>query len=426
MTAHPEVAAYPETVLPIPGRLEELLDPYTILAEARNLAPVVRATVAHGLDVWLVTRHADICRVINHPDVSADPRQAIDVFDRALRLPRSQKRQLQEHRAFGSVMSASDPPAHTRLRKVVAGAFSRQRVDALIPQMAEIARNLIATIRPAGRADLVDDFAVPMSLHIICALLGVPYRDRELIRSCTLGFAQWPHDAAAAADLSRSRARLRERLAGLLAAKADGEDTDVFSDLVRASRRDGIVSDAEVLATAEVLLVNGHDPAAALMSNGMLELLRRPDQLDALRADPGLIPAAVEELVRFTGPTVYVFRYTKTAVEIAGTTIPAGEIICLSLPAGNRDERAFADAGQLRIDRQDNQHVGFGHGIHYCLGAPLARAEARVAFAAILDGLPGLRLAVPPEALSWRRQIRFVKSLPVEFRPGGAAHAPRG
>lgn len=397
----------------LPPDLERLLDPYPLLNEFREAGRVRPATIAHGMRVWLVTGYAEAVAALTDPRLSASPVHAIERGNPALASLRGREGWLVKE------MTMSDPPDHTRLRRLVSGAFTPRRVAALRPDVERIADGLIEEIAPAGEADLVAEFALPLSLQVICRLLGVPYADHERFRGWITRILQWPTDDRAVRETGAAHMAIMDYLRELLAEKSRRPSDDLLGDLLAVRDQDDRLSHTELVVMAKLLLMAGHETTAGLVANGMALLLRAPDQLRLLRRDPGLVRPAIEELLRLEGPTILgTFRYTTEEIELGEVTVPEGEIVCICLSAANRDPRRFERPDVLDLTRRDNAHLGFSHGIHYCMGAALAREEAEIGFVRLLTRLPGLRLAVDPERLEWRRRIRTLAALPVTFTPG--------
>jgi cytochrome P450 len=320
-----------------------------------------------------------------------------------------------------------DLPDHARVRRLVAKAFTPRRIEALRPRIQEIADELVAAFQPRGRADMLAEFALPLPLTVICELLGVPTEARQ-------DFVRWTNilfgaDEGDAARVPEARRWINDYLARLIASKeaskerakalADAEQGTLLDGLIAARDAGGQLNDNELLAMAFLLLIAGYETTVNLISNGLLSLLQHPDQYAALRADPALIRPAIEELLRYESPikvTPFV-RITTTAVTIGGVAIPAQQPVLFAFGAANRDAAQFADPDRLDISRAERGHLAFGHGVHFCLGAPLARLEAEVAFTTLLAACPALALAVDPGALEWRhsRVLRALKRLPVTF-----------
>ena len=315
-----------------------------------------------------------------------------------------------------------DPPDHTRLRRLVSRAFVPPRIAALESAIRAIASNLLDELDAAGpgaTVDLIEGYAYPLPFRVISELLGIPEADRPRLHAwfqvLLTGWAgDPPPDAVEASD--GIVAYLRE-LAGT---KRQSPADDLVSVLVAAE--DDALTTQELLSSLFQLVVAGHDTTASLIGNGVVALLDHPGQLEALLADPGQLPAAIDELIRFTAPVSHAtFRVTTEPVTLDGVQIPPYRQVLVCLGSANRDPARFPAPDVLDIGRHDGPNLGFGHGIHYCLGAPLARLEARVAFEALLGRHPGLRLAVDRDALAWAHGdglvLRGLVSLPVVLGP---------
>ncbi|KAA6213173.1 cytochrome P450 [Streptomyces albofaciens JCM 4342] len=315
-------------------------------------------------------------------------------------------------------MLDADPPQHTRLRKLVAREFTTRRVEALRPRVQQITDELLDAMlaAPDGRADLVEALAFPLPMTVICELLGVPDIDRQSFRA-------WSNELVSPTEQEATMTAAREMTAyldGLIEAKRRSPGEDLLSALVRTSDEDGDqLSRQELLGMAFLLLVAGHETTVNLISNGVRALLRHPAQLAALRADPALLDNAVEEMLRYDGPVeTATWRFTAEPVEIGGVEIPAGEVVLVGLAGADRDPERFDAPDTFDITRETRGHVAFGHGIHFCLGAPLARLEGRTAVRTLLDRCPDLALDTAPEALTWRTgmTMRGPQHLPVRWR----------
>ncbi|MFF5860740.1 cytochrome P450 [Streptomyces sp. NPDC012751] len=380
-------------------------DPFPVYAALRERGPVHRVRVPEGHEAWLVVGYEAARAAL------ADPRLAKS-WDRAaptLSMVRP---------AAGPNMLNSDPPDHGRLRKLVVREFTPRRVEALAPRVEELTGTLLDAMlaRPEGRADLVEALSFPLSMAVICELLGVPELDR-------VAFRTWTTDVFSHPDPSARRKASQEMgayLARLLDDKRRAPGDDLMSALVRTSDDDGDrLSPEELVGTAWLLLVAGHETTANLISNGVLALLTHPAQLADLRADMTLLDAAVEEMLRYDGPVeAATYRFTTEPVDIGGTVIPGGgELVLVVVADADRDPARFADPGRFDIRRPERGHIAFGHGIHYCLGAPLARLEARIAVRALLERCPGLALDTDPAAVTWRAGmlVHGPRRLPVRW-----------
>lgn len=379
-------------------------DPYPFYARLREAGPVHEIRAA-GHQAWLVVGHAEARAALNDPRLSKSPSTVGMTF--------------LDEEVIGPNLLVLDPPDHTRLRRLIAREFTVRRVEALRPRVQAVTDGLLDAMEPAGRADLVADFAFPLPITVICELLGVPTADRE-------AFHAWSTEIVAPTSAEGERAAvygLDAYLAGLIENKrAAGPADDLLSALLRTSDEDGEgrLSAAELRAMAYLLLIAGHETTVNLISNGVRALLAHPDQLAALRSDFGLLDGAVEEMLRFDGPVeTATYRFAREPVAVGGTLIPAGSPVLVSLAAGDRDPERYPDPDRFDIRRDPSGHLAFGHGIHFCLGAPLARLEARVAMRSLLERLPGLTLEHDSSAgpLEWLPGLlmRGVRRLPVRW-----------
>ncbi len=386
-------------------------NPFDFYGALRETGGVHRVYFPAFSDVWLVTRYADARAVLTDPRLSKEPanvsaslREAIVAGEGEDNLP------------LMSSMLNSDPPDHTRLRRLVVKAFTPRRVQELRPRVQEIADELLDRVAGTGRADLIDDFAFPLPITVICELLGIPVADRDAFREWSTLLTSADEDERPLVE--PAFANLHGYLSDFVGRMRREPDAGLISALVSAA--DGVdgLDDEEVVTMALLLLVAGHETTVNLVGNGVIALLTHPDQLAALRADESLLAPAIEEFIRYNGPVeTATWRYTMEPVVVGGVEIPAGEPVLVVLASANRDPERFAGADRLDIKRGDNPHVGFGHGIHHCLGAPLARLEGQVAISTLLRRFPDLALTVSPGDLQWRPGIimRGVRHLPVSF-----------
>ncbi|RAY12980.1 cytochrome P450 [Actinomadura craniellae] len=384
-----------------------IADPFPFLNTLREAGPIHQVVLAGGMPAWLVTRYEDALALISDPRMSSDIDDATDPMLRAQLEP------------FPRDMLRRNPPDHTRLRRLVSKAFTARRTAELRPRIQKIADQLLDAVTPLGRADLIDDFALPLPVTVISELLGVPADDRDR-------FQAWTDVMLDQRDGGPDRERLREAwshmrayLEGLLAAKRADPGEDLISALITAHDDEQRLDGEELLAMTFLLLVAGYITTVNLIGSGMAHLLAHPDQLDLLRADPELLPAAVEEFLRYDGPVnPGMTRFPTEDIELAGVRIPRGDTVVLALAVADRDPARFPEPDRLDVSRTDNSHLAFGHGIHYCLGAPLARLEGQIAIGTLLRRLPDIALAEPAARLQWHwGGLRGLKHLPVTFTP---------
>jgi cytochrome P450 len=391
-------------------------DPFGHFAQARARCPVQRVRLADGHPSWLVLGYDAARQALNDPRISKDMLAALedngDVVAEGLPGPE-----------FSRHMLNVDPPDHTRLRRLVSRAFVPPRMAALEPAIRAIAGNLLDELDGAGpgaAVDLIEGYAYPLPFGVIGELLGIPPADRpDLHAWFQVLLTGWAGDPPAEAVEASGKivAYLRELVDSKRRCPAD----DLVSVLVAAS--DDALTTQELLSSLFQLVVAGHDTTASLIGNGVVALLDHPGQFQALLADPGRLPAAIDELIRFTAPVPHAtFRVTSEPVTLDGVKVPGHEQVLVCLASANRDPGRFPEPDVLDIGRSDGPNLGFGHGIHYCLGAPLARLEARVAFETLLGRYPDLRLAVARDALTWAHGdglvLRGLVSLPVALGPG--------
>jgi cytochrome P450 len=392
-------------------------DPFGHFAEARARCPVQKVRLADGHPAWVVLGYDAARRALNEPGISKDMlaalQQAGDVVAEGLPGPE-----------FTRHMLNVDPPDHTRLRRLVSRAFVPGRIAALEPAVRAIAERLLDELDAAGpgaAVDLIEGYAYPLPFGVIGELLGIPAADRPRLHAWfQVLLTGWAGDPPP--EVVQASDGIVAYLRALADAKRQSPADDLVSVLVAATEGDALTTQ-ELLSSLFQLIVAGHDTTASLIGNGVVALLDHPAQLQALLADPGRLPAAIDELIRFTAPVPHAtFRMTAEPVTLDGVQIPVREQVLVCLGSANRDPARFPAPDVLDIGRGDGPNLGFGHGIHYCLGAPLARLEARVAFETLLSRYPDLRLAADRDALAWAHGdglvLRGLVSLPVVLGPG--------
>ncbi|WP_433654253.1 cytochrome P450 family protein [Nocardia sp. CA-128927] len=387
-------------------------DPQAYYRRWREAGPVRQVRFPKGIPQWVVIGHAEARAVLADPRMHKSLAGIVEVTrqkDPTTQLD-SQAMTLAGH------MLNTDPPDHTRLRKMVNKAFTTRRVAALRPRIEEITAALLDQMAEHDEVDLLEAFAVPLPVTVICELLGVPFSDRE-------DFQRWTKIMVGVSSDLDERRRCSAEMGQYLAALVQTKQTDPGDDLLSGlteTREDGDqLSEQEIIAMAFLLLIAGHETTVNLIANGTYALLRNESQFRALREDLSGVPAAVEEFLRFDSPVDWAtVRYTAEPVQVGDTEIPAGQFVYVALGAANRDPARYHDANELDVNGDTSGHVAFGHGIHFCVGAPLARVEAEIAFTALLQRFPDMTLAPQAAPLQWQPSllIRGLTALPVRLR----------
>ncbi|WP_405016193.1 cytochrome P450 [Kitasatospora sp. NBC_00070] len=388
-------------------------DPYDLYRRMRDAGPVHRVRFPSGIAAWLVTGYEAAHSALNDPRLGKNHRLGNDNW-RALAsiMPEPQHSRLQVH------LLHQDPPEHTRMRRLVLDAFAPRRIEAMRPRFQEIADRLVDALPAEDGADLVAGFAAHYPFRVLAEVIGLPTEqaarfDRDWGKVVQPVGPQDPGRPAYEGRLSG----LQTYIADVVAHKREHAEDDLLSRLVVARDR-GELTPEELDSMIFQLLVAGQEPVTNQISTMMITLLRHPDQLERLRDEPELMPRALEELLRHDAAfELTTWRFFAEDSDLHGTRIPAGDSVIVSLCAANRDERQFPDADALDLERSPNAHLAFGHGVHFCPGAALARAELQIAVATLLTRLPGLRPAVDLDELSWIPAVlaRGVNSLPVTY-----------
>lgn len=383
-------------------------DPHALYRRLRLDAPVHRVRLWGGTQAWLVTRYTEARALLAEPLLSKNWHELVKLFPS------------DTHGAHNSVLNSHmlqrDPPDHTRLRKLVAKAFTAGSVRKMRPDICRIADELLDRMAEAGATgviDLMQSYAIQLPLQVISELLGVPSDGRDKFRTCVEPLLT----SIDSDELRVMENALIDLIVGLIAQKRGHPADDLLSALIHASDVDDRLSPDELLATVFLLILAGYETTVNLIGNGTLALLRNPSQLAALRADLSLMPTAVEEFLRFESPlNTATTRFTTKAVRIGGVEIPAGQLVVVSLLGANHDARRYGDPDRLDVTRRPNPHLAFGHGIHHCLGAPLARVEGEIAIGRLITRFE--RITLDREAvLQYRSSIlmRGLTALPVRL-----------
>jgi cytochrome P450 len=358
---------------------------------------------------WVGLSYEDARLLLTDPLVSKDVKQALRLFP-----PGTAGGYASE---MATHMLNCDPPEHTRLRRVVGKVFTGRAVERLRPRIERAADDLLNAFPVGETVDLLDAYALPLPITVICELIGVPAADQQDFRDWTLPFVTM----ATNEEKAVANRLLAAYLTQLIENKTADPGSDLLSELIHTPDEDGRrLSPSETLSMVFLLLVAGFETTVNLIANGVLALLRHPGQLALLRSDPSLLPGAIEEILRFDGPVnLATLRYTTEPVRVGQPEIPADQLVHVALLAANRDGRRFPDPDTFDITRPSGGHVAFGHGIHHCLGAPLARLEGQIAIGGLFGRFPDVTLDADPGTLRWRDStlMHGLESLPVRVGP---------
>ncbi|QFZ22561.1 cytochrome P450 family protein [Saccharothrix syringae] len=396
---------------------EYYADPHAYHARLREQEPVKQIVLPRGTKAWMVTRYEEGRQVLADPRFAKNFERFPDLMERN-HVGDAERNEFDQ--SLVQHMLNMDPPDHTRLRKLVTKAFTARRVEQLRPRVQEITDELLDRVADGGEVDLIEALAFPLPITVICEMLDVPLDERDDFRkwsnTLVVGGANVERIQEAGMSMAAYLSRLVEH-------KRANPGDDFFSALVHTSEDGDALNHTELISMAFLLLVAGHETTVNLIASGVYSLLRHPDQLEKLRADRSLLPGAVEEFLRYEGPiNQATFRFTTEDVPLGDVVIPKDSLVLVSLLSGNRDEDKFPDADRFDITRPAGGHLAFGHGIHYCLGAPLARLEGEIAVGTLLDRFD-VELAAEPETLRWREStlVHGLHSLPISLKPRGTA-----
>jgi cytochrome P450 len=388
-------------------------NPYPYFARLRAEAPVHRIILGDKRPAWLITRYDDVMTVLTDDRFVKDKRRALSREQASAEpwIPGIFK-------PLEFNMLDLDPPDHTRLRALVHKAFSPRLVDNMRERIQKLTDEFLDAAQELGRMDLIRDYALPLPSTIIAEMLGVPARDRHKFHRWSSTIVSTVPSRWGLLTAIPSLWAFLRYIRRLVQTRRAAPRDDLVSALVEAREVGDKLTEDELLAMVSLLLIAGHETTVNLIGNGMLALMEHPESLEQLRNDPALIKPAVEELLRYDGPLeTATERYAHEDLTIAGVTIPRGEIVFAVLASANRDERQFDRPDELNLTREPNRHLAFGLGVHYCLGAPLARLEGQIAINTLLRRLPDLRLARPVSALRRRPGLvlHSLEALPVTF-----------
>ncbi|MED2754244.1 cytochrome P450 [Bacillus thuringiensis] len=313
-------------------------------------------------------------------------------------------------------MLTVDPPDHTRLRRLVSKAFTPRMIEDLRPRIQQIADGLLVAVQEQGKMEIISDFAYPLPIIIISEMLGIPVTDRNQFREWTQILMNASVNPSQGTAVTTTLEKFIQYIEVLLNEKRLNPDADLISKPVQTKDQEDKLSNNELLSTIWLLIITGHETTVNLISNGVLALLQHPEQMNLLRENPSLISSTVDELLRYSGPVMFISRLASEDITIHGKRIRKGDLVLLSLTAANIDPQKFTYPETLNISREENNHLAFGACIHHCLGAPLARLEGQIALGTLLQRLPNLRLAIKPDQLNYNHsKIRSLVNLPVVF-----------
>ncbi|HTI20805.1 MAG TPA: cytochrome P450 [Kutzneria sp.] len=391
---------------PYPFSEAKRLDLDPEYARLRDNGELARVRMPYGGEAWMATSYEDVKTVLGDLRFSRAATLGVDV-------PR-----MTPLTQTDSTLLTMDPPDHSRLRKLVAKAFTMRRIEMLRPRAQEVVDGLLDAIEAQGPpADLVEGLALPLPITMICELLGVPYEDRDRFRAWS--DAALAFDAYTPEEIQAGRDGLKAYLAGLVAKHRVEPSDSLLSELVRARDEDDRLSEAELVQFGVTLLVAGHETTANQTGNFLYTLLSKPHLMRELQDDPDLLDPAIEEMLRVTplGAAAGFARIATEDVVLSGTLVKAGEAVMTQTASANRDGRVFDNPDEIDFHRENNPHIAFGHGVHHCLGAQLARLELQVAVGTVLRRFPGLRFAVPAEEVPFKagRLVRGLQALPVTW-----------
>jgi cytochrome P450 len=383
-------------------------NPYPFYDRLRRENPVIQVMLPDGQTAWLITRYDDVINAFKDKRISKD------------KLNSGQKQPWVPafFKPLDRNMLDVDDPDHARLRGLVHKAFTPRLIEALRETIEKLTEELILAAKARGRMDLIADLALPLPVAVISQMLGVPANESDRFHGWSNTVVASQSSRFGALKAIPSVISFLRYIRKLIRLRRDHPQDDLTSALIQAEEAGDRLSENEMVAMIFLLLIAGHETTVNLIGNGMLALLTHPDQMGQLRGDLSLMPSAIEELLRFDGPLeMATERFTLEPVEFSGVTIPAGAMVYVVIASANRDEQQFEHADQLDIARANNRHLSFGQGTHYCLGAPLARLEAKITMTALLKHMPRLRLACPSTQIRWKPGLilRGVQALPLEF-----------
>jgi cytochrome P450 len=366
-------------------------DPYPVYRALHAAAPVYWC---EPWGAWLLTGYDDVMSTYQSSDIFVNQGRMAALLRHLPEQTWNELAPLREH--FSSGLMHTEPPDHTRLRNIVTKAFNPRVVEAMHTRIQGVVDSLLDSVQPNEKMDVISDLAFPLPAIVISELLGIPVEDREQFRSWAKAITSFQGTGQANADVAlrsqESLLEVRQYLSEIFARRRRKPQDDLISALVTAEEQGDKLNEAELVSTCTTLLLGGHETTTCLIANGILTLLNLPDQRDELRENPSLMPSAIDEMLRYETPLQRVHKLVAKDVEIRGTTINKGQVVLQMLGAANRDSVHFPDPDRFDIRRNGPRNFAFGHGIHFCLGAPLARLEGEIAIRTVIERLPNLRL----------------------------------
>lgn len=398
-------------------------DPYPTYAKLRLEVPVYQTKSQDGRTLWVVTRYQDVQTVLKDARFVKDIRSASTPEQNAALNARLQALAF---RVLSQNMLSADPPSHTRLRGLISKAFTPRRTEQLRPRIEQLTDELLDAMEGKTELDLINDFAFPLPIRVISEMLGIPEADRDNFRLWSNMLIDGSGPDSPETNRQKSASNFLQYLTQLVAERrvrpsnnsSSSDDKDLITALIEAEEQGDKLDEEQLIAMIWLLIIAGHETTVNLIGNGMLALFQHPDQLEMLKNNPELIKPAIEELLRYNGPVeTSTSRFAGEDLVLDGQPISKGDAVLAVIAGADRDPEQFADPNNLDITRANNPHVAFGYGIHYCIGAPLARLEGQIAFRKLLERKPTIHLAVPVQELRWRPNLilRGLQTLPVAF-----------
>jgi cytochrome P450 len=391
-------------------------NPYPAFSWLRAHAPVHQVTMG-SRQVWIISRYQDVEAVLKDQRFVRNERNAFDPSEFAQRFAYRLEQEQTGHAFLYHQMLNLDPPDHTRLRALVSLSFTPRLIEQWRERIQIIADGLLDRTQARGEMDLIEEFAFPLPMTVITEMLGVPLADRSQFR-------RWSNEVVEAAGLpggwstiSGSMDALKTYMRDLIGQKRGQPTDDLLGELIRTEAQGEKLTEDELIAMVFLLLSAGHETTVNLIGNGVFTLLQHPEQMEQLKQHPALLPTAIEELLRYRGPVpAATQRRAREDLELDGKLIRRGDPVIVLLASANHDTQIFDHAEELDITREENRHLAFGKGIHYCLGAPLARLEGHIAIGTLLRRMPNLHLSIEPQELVWKSGlIMGLSTLPVAF-----------